>query len=210
MIRALTLIAILTLAAAPAWAQGPRADERALSVETLLLGFELVPSPEDWARVGDPAVVSAELMRIADDATRGVVQTRAMSSLAHFPTPEVEGFLAQRAGDGALDPNLRGKAVIAWAYLARDRVAPAVARLLAHPDERLREDAVRALRLMAAPEVESFLRARVALEPTPHVRGAIEAAAERVRGNREALVRDERPVPSALMPTDVPRVVVTP
>lgn len=181
------------------------ADEGA-RVEGLLSGYELVPTAEDWAKVGDPASVAARLMALADDGARAVTQVRAMSSLAHFPTPAVEAFLGARAMDEARSPRIRGKAAIAWAVIARERAAPMLVGLLAHEDPRLREDATRGLRLLAAPEVDALLDARVAAEPVPHLKDALRAAAERVRANRAQLVADKRPVPSVELPKSLPPV----
>lgn len=181
------------------------ADEGA-RVEGLLSGYELVPTAEDWAKAGDPVSVAARLMVLADDGARGVTQVRAMSSLAHFPTPEVEAFLGARATDVTRSPRIRGKAAIAWAAVAQERAAPAVVTLLAQADPRLREDATRALRLLAAPEVDALLDARVAEEPLPHLKDALRAAAVRVRANRAQLLADQRPVPSVALPTSLPPV----
>lgn len=182
----------------PTMAPGP-------TIETLLSGYEYVPTAEDWARAGSPAEVAAELMRIADDPTQGVQRQRALSSLAHFPGPATEAFLSARAGDPATPTRLRGKALIAWGFVARDRAAPMIAAFLTEPDAGLREDAVRALRVMAAPEVEAFLAARVAREPVPHVKAALSGAATQVRGKRAALQREKATVPSvSTMPKALP------
>lgn len=192
------------LAAAPA---GAGVDQ---AVDTLLSGYELVPTEADWAKAGPPEAVAARLMALADDAGAGTAQMRAMSSLAHFPTPAVVAFLKARATDAARPVALRGKAAIAWVYAAREAAAPEVARLLGEASEQLREDVARALRLCAAPEVARFLRARAALEPVPWVEEALRGAATMVDTRRERLGIAKKPIPSVSMPTDVPRVKAAP
>ncbi|MCB9736540.1 MAG: hypothetical protein H6745_28520 [Deltaproteobacteria bacterium] len=192
------------LAAAPGGAGVDRA------VDTLLSGYELVPTDADWAKAGPPEAVAARLMAVADDEGAGIARSRAMSSLGHFPTPAVTAFLRARATDPAQPAGIRGKAAIAWAVAAKEAAAPELARLLGDPDEKLREDAARALRHCAAPEVATFLRARAALEPVPWVKEALKGAATAVDTRRERLVVEKKAVPSVAMPTDVPRVKVAP
>ena len=210
MIRAMMLLGALFSANLPALAASAAQPPVDSAVDALLSGYELVPTAADWARVGSTDDVAAKLMAVADDPGAGVAQVRAMSSLAHFPSLAVLTFLDSHARDASLPARLRGKALIAWAGVAREAAAPAIAQFLAEPDAALREDAARALRLLAAPEVAAFLRARAAVEPVPYLQEVLRGAATRVDSNREALVAKKASVPSVTMPRDVPRVTVTP
>lgn len=180
------------------------------SVDALLDGYEHVPTPAQWARAaGSPEAAAARLMAVAGDhAADSLTRGRALSGLGHLS--EVSGvtaFLLARVSDAALSLRLRGKALIAVAFGSRDAVAPQVAALLAHASPRLREDAVRALRLMAAPEVEALLRGRTNDEPVPHLRAALASAADAVAANRAALRASPSAIPSVQLPAIPPPAV---
>ncbi|MFT7579812.1 MAG: hypothetical protein ACI9MR_001478 [Myxococcota bacterium] len=170
------------------------------AVATLLSGYEYAPTTEDWGRAGPSADVAAALMAVVQSSPRQLQRSRAMSSLAHLPSPNVERFLEQRTADTALSARLRGKALIAWAYQAKDRVAVNVVAFLAHPNVDLREDAVRALRHMSAESVAVFVRTRVQIEPVPHVKLALQQTATLVDQNRAALTAKRLPIPTVMLP----------
>ena len=166
-------------------------------VQTLLSGYEHVPTPAAWARLGPPKAVAAALIHIARTG-RTVHQLRALASLGHFRRPEVEAFLVDF---GRTAPaRLRGRALMSLCRAFGDVHAPTAVVALADRDARLREDAVRALRHLSAESVERFLRARRAVEPAGHVRDAMTVAADRVAGNRRARVAAKLPVPRVTLP----------
>jgi hypothetical protein len=175
----------------PAGNEGPpppdTQDSVEARVEALLSGYEMVPSAEDWARAGTPQEVSAALMHIAErPAGKTLMASRALSSLAHFPRPEVASFLEARVGDGALPAGLRGKAAIALAAGFGDAKAGVVAPLFASPDEDLRDNAVRAFKHFLSPAAEAFLEARAAVEPAERLRGVMRAARDHIADTRAA------------------------
>ncbi|MCC6620689.1 MAG: hypothetical protein IT385_05515 [Deltaproteobacteria bacterium] len=184
MVKQLVISSVL-VALVIASASGVRAappDPRA-SVATMLAGYEHVPSAADWARVGPPAEVAAALMDVAHTG-KVIAAARATSSLAHFPRPEVQAFLAARVGDAALRPTLRGKAAIALGRAFGDAAAPTIAPLFASPDPDLREDAIRAFASFATSASESFLRARATKDPVPRLGERMRTTAERIAGER--------------------------
>lgn len=156
-------------------------------VKDMLSGYEHVPSPADWARVGTPDEVSAALMRIAaKPAGQTLAAARATSSLAHFPRPAVATFLEQRIADPKAPSALRGKAAIALASGFGDEKARFIAPLFTSNDEALREDAVRAFKLFASPAAERFLDTRFNVEPVEHLRTAITDAKTKIAQTRDA------------------------
>jgi len=166
----------------------PVASEIDQRVRDLLSGYEYVPSPEDWARIGKPEDVSAALIRIAGKPEGQTLSAaRATSSLAHFPRPEVATFLEGRIKDPKALATLRGKAAIALAVGFGDEKASVIAPLFANSDEALRDDAIRAFRRLSSPEAERFLDARAKLEPVEHLRSSMLNAQTQI-----ALTRDEQ------------------
>lgn len=171
-------------AAAPEPEPDGAVDQR---VRQLLNGYEYVPTAADWARAGTPAEVSAALMRLAAKPEgQTLAAVRATSSLAYFPRPEVATFLEGRVGNEALSPTLRGKAAIALGLAFGDAKAKVIAPLFASPDEGLREDAIRAFKTFSSPAAERFLDARLAVEPSDRLRGAMSDAKARIVAMREA------------------------
>ena len=180
------------------------------AVATLLSGYEHVPTTADWQRIGPPEAVAQRLTALASSGDHAFERSRALSSLGHFRLPAVASFLKAQAYDVALDVRWRGKALIAWAFQGKEAVAPQVASFLTHKNPRLREDAVRGLRNLAAKSVAAVLTARAQTEPVPHIRDALRQAAARVDSNRAALQRANRPVPQVTMPSVLPRAPTTP
>jgi len=160
-------------------------------VRELLSGYEHVPTAEDWARAGTPEEVSAALVRIAGNAGgQTLTAARATSSLAHFPRPEVAAFLEQRLADPKAHVSLRGKAAIALAAGFGDDKAGVIAGLFASPDEALREDAIRAFRLLVSPAAERFLDARAKVEPSERLRTVMSEARAVIADKREARTKE--------------------
>lgn len=164
----------------------PVASDIDQRVRDLLSGYEYVPTPADWARVGTPEEVSAALVRIAAKPEGQTLSAaRATSSLAHFPRPEVATFLEKRIADPKAPAALRGKAAIALASGFGDEKAPVIAPLFASSDEALREDAIRAFKRFASPSAERFLDARAKIEPAEHLRIAMSDAKTQIALTRE-------------------------
>lgn len=173
----------------PQSAPAPSEVER--RVRALLSGYEHVPTADDWARAGSPEEVSAALLAIAASPNgQTLTAARATSSLAHFPRPEVASFLEARLADARAHVSLRGKAAIALAAGFGDDKAGVIAGLFASRDEALREDAVRAFRLLVSPAAERFLEARVALEPSERLRGVMGEARAAIAEKREARLKE--------------------
>ncbi len=150
---------------------GATASELEARVRALLSGYEHVPTAEDWARIGPADEVARILMALVDEPNaKTVFAARATSSLALFPRAEVGRFLQRRVGDEGLAATLRGKAGIALAAAFQDEFADDVAVLFASPDEGLREDGIRAFRLMVSPAAESFMAARAEVEPSARLK----------------------------------------
>jgi len=164
---------------------GPTASELEVRVKALLSGYEHVPSAEDWARVGPPDEVARALMGfVSEPGAKTVFAARATSSLAFFPRPEVGRFLEGRVTDERLPATLRGKAGIALAAAFQDEFADQVAVLFTSPDEGLREDGIRAFRLMVSPAAESFMSARAELEPSARLKAEMVDTKSRIAARR--------------------------
>lgn len=194
-LAALVLCGLLALAAPTARASAP--EELRRSIETLLSGYEKVPTGDDWARLGSRDAVAAELVQLADGAAASVMAARATASLGHFPTPVVWFFLERRVGDASVAAMLRGKAAIALARAFGDAAAPVVARLFAERDADLREDGLRAWRFMVSPSAERFISARAAREPSPRLAARMRDAGALVARERQAR-RDDRKLDPSL------------
>ncbi|MFO0746122.1 MAG: hypothetical protein U1F43_10670 [Myxococcota bacterium] len=201
-----TLALALALASPSALAapspSGPTPDQ----VRTLLSGYEKVPSADDWARLGPPEAVSAELVRIASGAradAHALLAARATSSLAHFPLPSVRAFLEARVRDTSARPQLRGKAAIALARAFGDAAAPAIASLFAAGDADLREDAIRAYRQLVSPAAERFVLARAAREPLPRLAGLMREAGQAIASERQQRKNDRRLDPTLESTPDI-------
>jgi len=102
------LLAVLTCLTVPAYGD-PGLETK---VRGLLSGYEFVPTQGDWDKLGPGA---AEALAALVDAPAGdlVLRARAVSSLAHFPTPEVRKRLELWLADGTLPELLRRKAAAA-------------------------------------------------------------------------------------------------
>jgi len=181
MVKALFISGALVALAAPIASAAP-SDPRA-SIETMLAGYEHVPTAADWARLGEPDAVVAVLVDLTRTG-RTLTAARATSSLAHFPRPEVRSFLAARVADPTLRATLRGKAAIALARAFGDAVAPTIAPLFASPDPDLREDAIRAFAPFTSIAAEAFLRSRAGMDPASRLAERMRATADRIAGAR--------------------------
>ena len=118
------LLAVLACLAVPA-----HADQRLeAKVRGLLSGYEFVPTQDEWGKLG-PAAADALLTLADDPAGDLVLRARAVSSLAHFPTPAVRKRLEVWLADGALPELLRRKAAavlgVAFGAEARDALTKA-------------------------------------------------------------------------------------
>lgn len=158
------------------------------SVRTLISGYEHVPTAKEWSDLGETTAVSQALMTLADEG--GVTGARALSSLAHFPTPQVESFLLSRVrGERIIEQDRpdwqRGKAAITLGVAFGDTHAETLAKLLTEPSEALREDALRAFRHLRSTQVESFLKQRISKEPSEHLKGVLQETAQWVAQRRQ-------------------------
>ncbi|MEZ4315983.1 MAG: HEAT repeat domain-containing protein [Myxococcota bacterium] len=139
----------------------------------LLSAYEQGASAEDLRKLGEG--VPTELIAIArDSAVPHSRRGRAVSALAHYPSPEVRTFLdAQLVGsDGYLQRKATGAIVRAF----RDDALPSVEPLLASEDRQLRLAAVNAVGALGSPRAREILSAHAASESDDTVKEALTTA----------------------------------
>jgi HEAT repeat protein len=137
-------------------------------VSTLLAAPEHVPDAAEWQRLGPEA--ADELRAIARDERALVLRRgRAVTALAHFPNVATHQTLVALVRDERAPWLLRGKAAqsLASAYPAEaiEHLAP----LLAHPETRLREAAIKAVGSLESAESRAALATRADVESKPYL-----------------------------------------
>lgn len=208
--RLLCAASALLLLATPATA-APALSKAQITerARVLLSGFEFVPTADAWDALGPAGAVADVLMTLTKDQT-GLVRYRAMSSLAHFPTPGVKTFLVSNAQQTSLAPRLRAKALRALGAGFKEQALTALTPMLSEADPVIREAAVKAMQPMAAAAVQTLLEDRMSGEPVAWVRATMGRVAERVADNRAELLRRKLPVPDIAPILAPPPVRVTP
>lgn len=173
------MVACLCLAclgvAAPALAQDS-AQARG-QVEALLGGIEYVPSAEQWQALGPQG--EAALREIAADAKQPRTRRgRAMSALAHFPSPQTQALVQQILADPGAPVLLKRKA-LRTATVAFGEQGLALAQpFLHHEDKRLRESAILAIGQLKTPQARQLLQARLDVEPAPYLKEVLHQTLE--------------------------------
>lgn len=168
MTRALPLLLLLSASAA---AQAPDAER---TLRAWFSGYEFVPGPEHFARLGDR--LPDALQRIAaDEASDPVVRARAVSAMVHVPNPAIERGLVELLEAPETPALLRRKAVRVLGEGFGPRHLDLVVSVFGAADDfRLREACADTLRGMgpAAYAIRDVLLRR---EPNPTVRAALRA-----------------------------------
>lgn len=150
-------------------AQAPLTVER---VRGMLSGIDTVPSDADWARLGPDAV--PVLVALYDDpATPFFVRVRAVSAVAHYPTPAARAFLDAVARAPGQSVVVVRRALIALAVAFGAQAFESVRPFLRHPDPALRRVAVEQLARMDSARARSALAAHAARESDPGVLDAL-------------------------------------
>jgi len=143
--------------AAPAVAQvAPGADDKAAAqarqaLEGWYRGYELVPTAEDFARLG-PGLEGALIALLSDPKNDLLLQARVVSSLINVPTPRTETALLRLIENPVLPSLLRRKAALVLGESYGKRHLPVFVRLFgqARDDVPLREALARAVRFAGA------------------------------------------------------------
>jgi HEAT repeat protein len=169
-----SLLAAALATSAPAAAQE---DATRSQVEALLGGIEYVPSAQQWQALGPQG--EATLRQIAaDPATPRSRRGRALSALAHFPSPETRLLFERLLADEQQPVLLRRKALVAAANAFGPQALPTLQPYLQHPDQRLRESAALAISAIHTPEARALLQERLLVEDAPWLREALHNALE--------------------------------
>lgn len=142
-------------------------------VETLLSGYEYVPTNEDWKRVGPGAL--DVLVQIANDpAQLPTRRTRAVASMAQVENPKATDTLLTLANDSKVEVRYRSTAVEALGAKLGDAALPKVSPLLNAKDAELREASARAIARMNTADARKTLESRLEKEQDPAVRDALQ------------------------------------
>ena len=158
--------------ASPAFGQD--VDPKVVSqVETLLSGFEYVPTKADWDRVGPQAAVVLRKIA-ADTGAKKVQRARAISSLMFFPQSTTQTFLTSLIGEEGQPLVLRRKALRSLANGFGDRAIPTVEPFLSSKDAHLRKTAIKALGSIKTDKSRQLLQARLKVETSKVVKETIE------------------------------------
>lgn len=190
-IRSLVVAAVL-LVATPVLAQdtsppqvAQAADAMKPRVDVLLSGIERVPTPDDWAALGDGAV--PVLIAVMNDGdTKIVTRGRAAIGLSHFATAESAAALRALLADAATPGLLVRKGIVALTKIEGERALPVLTPHLAHTSRRVREQAIAAIGEIRTEQAQEVLGSRHREETSRYLRDliAIELA-KPVRGSEQ-------------------------
>lgn len=173
-LQALAIVAI-SLFALSASAQD---RDIASEVNDLLGGIEYVPTAKDWAHIGPEGATVLKAIA-GSPKERPTRRSRAISSLAFYPTADTKAFLEGLASDTTLKTKYRGKALRALAVAFKADAVPFLTNFAADQNVRLREDAVLGLGSIGTPAAKDALKKRLDLEEKVHVRDHIQKSLAR-------------------------------
>ena len=150
----------------------------AKQVDALLGGIEYVPKASEWTALGpEAAQVLVSIAKAKQE--RPSRRARAISALAHFPTPETRTFLETIASDPTLKTVLRRKALRALSHAYQGEALAFVQGFVAVEDKHLREAAVKSLAEIGTPQARLILEERRKVESAAFVRETIEKSLRR-------------------------------
>ena len=145
----------------------------AAEVDVLLGGIEYVPKAEEWTKLGPDA--ATVLRTIAGSQNeRPSRRARAVSALAHFPTPETKAFLTGILHGADSPVLLQRKAMSALSFAYGADSLQLLQPYLANPNRRLRESAIRAVGTVASPDAKALLKQRLQVEDAKYLRETIQ------------------------------------
>ncbi|MBX3247892.1 MAG: HEAT repeat domain-containing protein [Myxococcales bacterium] len=171
------ILVVFILAAAAASSVSPALAQATLTVERMrgmLSGIDTVPSDATWARLG-PEAVEVLIAVYEDPATPFFVRLRAVSALAHYPTPAARTFLERVARAPDQSVLVVRRALVALGEAFGDGAFESVRPFLRHPDAAIRRAAVELLVRMDSGRARSTLAAHAARESDPGVLDALAA-----------------------------------
>jgi HEAT repeat protein len=173
------IVAALSLAGLGASSQALAQDGAAprSQVEALLGGIEYVPSAQQWQALGSEG--EAALRQIAADTTAPRTRRgRALSALAHFPSPETRALVQSVLADPGAPILVKRKALRTATVAFGDQGLALVQPFLAHENKRLRESAILAVGKLKTPQARELLEARLTAEPAPYLKEVLRQALE--------------------------------
>ncbi len=180
---ALAFAAVLVLGGVASASESFEKQERRLM--TLLSAYEYVPNKKVLDRVGPD--VDLLLVRIAGHPKlRPTVRVRAMSSMALYPNPRVQGFLRsllheRRLKGTPLGVLLRRQAMRSLAWAFGDAAVDDLAPLRQDADPQIREACARAYGDSQSRRAIALLEAWLPHEPELFVRSAVDDALQRLK-----------------------------
>ena len=170
------IAAWLLVLPASAPAAGPSAppDPARERVLRLLARSEPLPREADWTPLG-PEALGVLLSIVQDAAAPEAQRLRAIAALAVVEPPEEPTRrLEELSRSSQLTPPLRAAAVLALPRRAGLAALPLLVPLLEDREVLVRSTTARALGRMGGAEARRALESRLALEPHPEVRAALQ------------------------------------
>ena len=149
-------------------------DQKVASqVETLLGGFEYVPTKEDWERIG-PEAATVLRQIAADPKAKQIQRARAISSLANFPQSTTQVLLKTLIAEEAQPLVLRRKAMRSLANGFGVEAIATIEPFLASEVTQLRETAIVALGSIKSDKSRSLLKAQLKIESSALLKETIQ------------------------------------
>ena len=175
--RSSVLALLLVLSVAPRLAQAQTQPTRAV-IESMLSGFEDVPSLAEWRALGPSAVPL--LIAIHDDAQMiQPVRLRAVEAMGAFSSAPARTFLLRVMNDPHEGTFVVREAAEALAQSAGEDAVQPITRLLRAADRGLREGAIIALGRIDAESARHELQLQLARETDADLRARIAALLDR-------------------------------
>lgn len=174
----------LALALAAPNAMAAPSEKVTQQVHTLLSAPEDVPSAAEWQKLGTDA---AEVLRTIalDEKTLVVKRGRAAVALQYFKSDASQQTLVTLVQNDKAFWLLRGKAARSLVVSYGDAALTHVQPLLAHDSKRLREEAIKAVGLVASEQSRAVLTARLPQEKSDHLKGLIRDTLSRLQKSQK-------------------------
>ncbi len=153
--------------------QQPLKRDVTASVESLLAGYEYVPSDEDWRKLGPDALPVLERIFNDPNALKST-RSRAVSSMGQVAHPDASARLSLIMVDASVDGWFRSRAVLALAYRDGAASAAKITPMLDDTSIDVREAAGRALGSVGGAAAKLALELRLEQEPDRAVREALQ------------------------------------
>jgi HEAT repeat protein len=168
------LLVVPAAAAPPAATPSGPSEAARERVLRLLARSEALPREADWAPLG-PETLGVLLSVIQDPAAPEPQRLHAIAALAVVQPPEEPTRrLEELLGSPQLPPALRAGAVLALQRRSGLAALPQLLPLLEDREVLVRSTTARALGRMGGADARHALEARLALEPHPEVRAALQ------------------------------------